>query len=435
MLHSLHGPSHCLPSAKMDIGERPFKIRKLDQGDSETELSPDHSHDFKQDAYTEEDRKERRLSDDDSRAEGIKDNKYHTEHASEHLTQGIPKPISKNQLKKLKRKAEWEAGREDRKAKRKQKLKEKRERIRKDKSQLADSQAEQIENDQSAPAAILNQTARKKKPKHVRLPVTFLIDCGFDDLMFENEVVSLASQITRCYSANQQAPFRAHMMLSSFGARLRDRFETTLFNQHRSWKGVQFMDDDFVMASEKANERMSGPGGGALAGSFAGGAREGGAEIEEKAETREGGDETQEDGGETREAIHDTRVGEVVYLTSDSPDTLAELKPYSTYIIGGLVDRNRHKGVCYKRAMDKGVRTAKLPIGQYMEMNSRFVLATNHVYEIMAKWLENRDWAEAFMAVMPKRKGGSLKGQKDSEGVKDEAEDVEQQVLSERAMG
>ena len=99
----------------------------------------------------------------------------------------------------------------------------------------------------------------------------------------------------------------------------------------------------------------------------------------------------------------------MVYLTSESPDTLTELKPYSTYIVGGLVDRNRHKGICYKRAMDRGLKTAKLPIGDYMQMASRFVLATNHVSEIMVRWLELGDWGEAFLRVVPKRKGGVLK--------------------------
>ena len=49
-------------------------------------------------------------------------------------------------------------------------------------------------------------------------------------------------------------------------------------------------------------------------------------------------------------------------------------------------------------------------------MASRKVLATNHVNEIMVHWLECGDWGEAFMKVMPKRKGGTLR----KEGDKDE---------------
>jgi len=56
-----------------------------------------------------------------------------------------------------------------------------------------------------------------------------------------------------------------------------------------------------------------------------------------------------------------------------------------------------------------------------MEMASRFVLATNHVNEIMLKWLECGDWGEAFVQVIPKRKGGKLKDQEEEE--EDEEQD------------
>jgi tRNA (guanine9-N1)-methyltransferase len=122
--------------------------------------------------------------------------------------------------------------------------------------------------------------------------------------------------------------------------------------------------------------------------------------------------------------------GEIVYLSSEADDTLEELKPFSTYIIGGLVDKNREKGVCHKRATQRGVRTAKLPIGKYLDMSSRKVLATNHVNEIMVHWLECGDWGESFMKVMPKRKGGKLREDGDKkEGGEDPAdaeEDVEE---------
>lgn len=108
--------------------------------------------------------------------------------------------------------------------------------------------------------------------------------------------------------------------------------------------------------------------------------------------------------------------GEVVYLTADSPNTLHTLSPYSTYIIGGIIDRNRHKGICYKRATERGIKTAKLPIGEYMHMLDRHVLATNHVNEIMVNWLEDGDWGKSFMKVIPQRKGGVLKGEGEPSG-------------------
>jgi tRNA (Guanine-1)-methyltransferase. len=122
--------------------------------------------------------------------------------------------------------------------------------------------------------------------------------------------------------------------------------------------------------------------------------------------------------------------GEVIYLSSDSANTLHELKPYDTYIIGGLVDKNRHKAICYKSALEAGVKTAKLPIGDYIQMSSRAVMTTNHVVDIMLAWLECGDWGEAFMKIMPQRKGGKLReakgGAEDAGAEEDEQEEEEE---------
>lgn len=42
-------------------------------------------------------------------------------------------------------------------------------------------------------------------------------------------------------------------------------------------------------------------------------------------------------------------------------------------------------------------------------MASRVVLTTNQVVEIMLKWLECRDWQQAFLKVIPQRKGPEAK--------------------------
>ena len=225
--------------------------------------------------------------------------------------------------------------------------------------------------------------------------------------MLDKERMSLAAQLTRCYSDNYKAPFKAHLAVSSFDGLLKERFDKVLSGHHNSWRGVHFLSEDFVEAASQSKQWMRGSGGGSLAGSFA---------------TRQDATTSTDD-----KPIHDCNTlgeaGETIYLTSDSPNILTTLKLYTTYIIGGLVDRNRHKGICYKRAMDRSMQTARLPIGEYMEMTSRYVLATNHVCEIMLRWLELGDWGEAFLRVMPKRKGGVLKGIK---GKEDEVEKVQE---------
>ena len=297
-------------------------------------------------------------------------------------------PLSKNQQKKLKRDQEWEAGREARKAKRKEKFKAKKAQKRAEQTQRSKSG---LDSDGTIPhAEVAEQPASTNTPKpkarqHVQLPITFLLDCDFDDLMTLPEIKSLGSQITRCYSDNHKAPYQAHLAVASFGGRLKERFDGLLAGSHNSWRGVHFLQEGFSDAALKAKTWMLGDKGGMLAGAF-----EGLEASQAKVETATAG-------------------REVVYLTSDSPNTLTELQPYSTYIIGGLVDRNRHKGISYKRALDANMRTAKLPIGEYMEMTSRAVLPTNHVHEIMLRWLELGDWGKAFVQVIPKRKGGTAR--------------------------
>ena len=317
-------------------------------------------------------------------------------------------PISKNKLKKLKRDQEWEAGRAKRKAKRKEKDQEKKERkraaaaasLRHEDGDEPGAKKPRLDLDASkqSESSLLSQSgrvARPRRPQFVQLPVTFVLDCGFDDLMTDLEAKSLSSQVTRSYSDCHRAPYQAHLMICSFGGRLKERFEDVLACNHKSWRAVTFLEDNFAVAADRAKVFMHDDGNS--------GRGQGGSQKMVAAFAKYADRDEQSEKDQLREA------GEVVYLTSDSENTLSELKPYSTYIVGGIVDKNRHKGLCYKRAVDKNVRTAKLPIGEYMRMQSRFVLATNHVIEIMLRWLECEDWGQAFMKVIPKRKGGTLR--------------------------
>lgn len=320
--------------------------------------------------------------------------------ASAAQTEHTVPPISKNQLKKLRKEQKWEAGREERKEKRKEKAKAKKERKREEFRQKKEAGA----NGESSNAP--QDSASQGKVEPTQLPVTIMFDCNFDEFMHIPEIKSLGTQITRCYSDNRQAPFRAHLAVASFGGRLKDRYDNVLSKQYKSWQNFRFFDEDFVAVAEKAKEWMKGDKGGKIAGALV-----------------QNGDSTSSDQEE----------GEVVYLSSESDVTLERLKPYSTYIIGGLVDKNRHKGICYRRAQAAGIKTARLPIGEFLKMNSRQVLATNHVLEIMLKWLESGDWGDAFMQVMPKRKGGTLRSS--TEERHDEEEQEEQTEADLKAAG
>ncbi len=111
------------------------------------------------------------------------------------------------------------------------------------------------------------------------------------------------------------------------------------------------------------------------------------------------------------------------------------------YIIGGVVDKNRHKGLSLERATTHGIATGRLPIDEYVRMTACRVLTTVHgawmtcdwqcvpacfgsnvpcyivaVVEILNEYVKRKDWKEAFLAVIPMRKtradGGSKRKRK-----------------------
>ncbi|PSR97769.1 guanine-1-methyltransferase-domain-containing protein [Coniella lustricola] len=337
--------------------------------------------------------------------------------------------ISKNQLRKQKRQKLREERREERKTFRKDRRHERKERKRNARHDKAEEMAktEGIDMDEALRRILAEETAKRNKLAQSRpVPVAFIIDCDFEKYMHDNELLSLSGQITRSYSMNKTGLYQAHLVMSSWGGKLKERFDTVLIT-HKNWKGVSFVEGDFIEAGEVAWNIMHGPKGGRLCEALEGGKPTIAAiEGPEKPAEADGGaiPETTSDSTEPSAPVTPAfSTDSVVYLSADSPFTLDKLEPNTSYVIGGIVDRNREKNLCQKRAEEKGIRTAKLPIGEYMQMASRRVLATNHVVEIMSKWLETGDWGEAFMAVIPKRKGGQLKGE--SEAAEDEAAEDE----------
>jgi tRNA (guanine9-N1)-methyltransferase len=106
----------------------------------------------------------------------------------------------------------------------------------------------------------------------------------------------------------------------------------------------------------------------------------------------------------------------LVYLSSESENVLTELEQDKFYVIGGLVDHNAHKGLCHREAAGLGVRTARLPIDEFVEMRTRKVLTVNHVFEILAAVARGCSWKEAFMATIPDRKGAAVREEGEAEG-------------------
>lgn len=123
---------------------------------------------------------------------------------------------------------------------------------------------------------------------------------------------------------------------------------------------------------------------------------------------------------------------QVVFLTADAPEVLASIEPDTAYIIGAFVDHNAHKGLSYAAAQRHGVRAARLPIKESVELGNRCkVLTINHVVDVLIAYERLRaagtpDWAKAIDAALPTRRTQQIeKGRRKRGRQSGDASDVE----------
>nr|4JWG_A Chain A, tRNA (guanine(9)-N1)-methyltransferase [Schizosaccharomyces pombe 972h-] len=201
---------------------------------------------------------------------------------------------------------------------------------------------------------VKSQKKRIRLGKVVPSSIRIVLDCAFDDLMNDKEINSLCQQVTRCHSANRTALHPVELFATNFGGRLKTRQDFVLKGQQNNWKRYNPTTKSYLEEFESQKEKL-------------------------------------------------------VYLSADSDNTITELDEDKIYIIGAIVDKNRYKNLCQNKASEQGIKTAKLPIDEYIKITDRKILTVNQVFEILSLWLEYRDWEKAFMEVIPKRKGILLK--------------------------
>ncbi|XP_059140442.1 tRNA methyltransferase 10 homolog A-like [Physella acuta] len=185
--------------------------------------------------------------------------------------------------------------------------------------------------------------------KNSSCKIRVVIDLSFDDHMTEKDVNSLTCQLQHSYSANRRAQNPLQLYLCGLSGKTKERLDS--IGDYKGWdvhKEIQHYEEVFPKSS-------------------------------------------------------------LVYLSSESPNVLTSLSDDKVYIIGGLVDHNKLKGLCLKIAEEKGIAHAQLPISDYLNMKTRKVLAINHVFSILLRYTESNDWKEAFLAEMPQRKQAYLK--------------------------
>ncbi|XP_005751126.1 tRNA methyltransferase 10 homolog B [Pundamilia nyererei] len=101
----------------------------------------------------------------------------------------------------------------------------------------------------------------------------------------------------------------------------------------------------------------------------------------------------------------------VVYLTPDAEEALESVDADKVYVLGGLVDESIQKKLSLSRAGELSVRTARLPIDEYMVKKDNVknfhskILAVNQVFDILLTFCDTGSWMEALQTWFPPGKG------------------------------
>ncbi|CAG9817350.1 unnamed protein product [Phaedon cochleariae] len=185
---------------------------------------------------------------------------------------------------------------------------------------------------------------KRIKMKDSPCKVSVCIDLSFDELMTDKDMAKTIKQILRVYTENRRSKTPMQLHLSSFNGRSKKEFSRHHGYEH--WD-LNFHSIDYIDIFPKEN---------------------------------------------------------LVYLSSESDNVLSKLDDEKIYIIGGLVDHNSQKGICYNKAVEQGIDHAKLPIDEYFWMKHRKVLTINQVFEILLYVSKGSTFKEAFEQILPKRK-------------------------------
>lgn len=165
-----------------------------------------------------------------------------------------------------------------------------------------------------------------------------VIDCSFDQHMTKDEKTKTCKQLLRVYTLNRRAPRPMPVYFCGLkeGTEMMEIFKKNdgyehwdVSNCRRSWWATEVIIHALFLLQIKVQEPTY---------------------LEQFPKER------------------------LVYLTSDSDNILGELNQDDVYVIGGLVDHNRYKGICHDTATEKGIRHARLPIKENILLKCRTVL-------------------------------------------------------------
>ena len=280
------------------------------------------------------------------------------------------------------------------------------------------------------PRAELNQEKRAEYLQRSAANFSVIVDCAWKDHLVGRPLISLAQQILFCYGVNRRATSPCNLYVTGISASLREQLDKSCMV---NWIGVYPFQEDYIdlplffagVARDDGSSSSSTCSSSSSVGDGGDVTCDGRSTASGTAAPSKGNEkEAPSASGTDSVSINRTRPRRLVYLTSDAEETLETLDTDTAYIIGGIVDRNSLKGATFAKASVQGVRTAKLPIKENMEMAASHVLTVNHVFEILLHFSANGgNWREAIARALPQRKGAKMRdGDRAEGGDKAEAE-------------
>ncbi|OCF75178.1 hypothetical protein I204_04029 [Kwoniella mangroviensis CBS 8886] len=233
-----------------------------------------------------------------------------------------------------------------------------------------------------------------------------VIDLGFDELMNEQEINSMSSQIGFCYSSNRIAPKPIKSILhTGFSPEKSPQLWTKMIDRNWDrWSRSHWWKEDVgvlhsMLSSDEESKRQD------KIGMQIDNIPDQETETEDKSDQDKSSQLQSHLTGPILPPGLTANKHTLIYLSADAEEELETLDESHIYIIGGIVDRNRYKNLCQNKAEKLGIRTARLPIGKFIDnLPTRKVLTVNQVFDILLQYIAQGDWQKAFETVIPQRK-------------------------------
>ncbi|XP_046964868.1 tRNA methyltransferase 10 homolog A [Vanessa cardui] len=129
----------------------------------------------------------------------------------------LPRPFTKNQMRKWLKKVRWENSKAEKRSKEKARAKERRRKAK-------------AENIDLGPNRKALKKMKFEKPKK---NIGIIIDLSFDNLMIEKDRYKVIKQILRCYSINRRSDSPLQFHVTSFGEKT--RVDMSRHNGYENW--------------------------------------------------------------------------------------------------------------------------------------------------------------------------------------------------------